>query len=358
MRRFIQGRNSMSELDSPAHRPFNIAVLAGGRSAEREVSLKSGSAVAAAIRAGGHTVFELDPAREDLSTIDWCRMPVGRAGEERTVSIDCVFIALHGSFGEDGQVQRLLEAQDVPYTGSNAEASALAFSKWAAKQRFLSHGVPTPAAVRISTTDPPGFAYSAASAIGYPLVVKPDKQGSSIGVTIVPSRAHLGAALSNCFRFDSSGLLEAAVLGEEWTVAVIDGEPLPPIRIGTSREFYDYTAKYAADDTQYQFENTSGPLIDSLSKLGQAACQAVGCDGIARVDLRLNADGNPSVLEVNTIPGMTDHSLVPKAAARVGMSMTALCERAIDSALMAHHARKNSRVLRGPASTHLQRRAG
>jgi D-alanine-D-alanine ligase len=349
----------MSELDSPAHRPFNIAVLAGGRSAEREVSLKSGAAVSAAIRAAGHTVFEIDPAREDVASIDWRRMPVGRSGDGQTASVDCVFIALHGAFGEDGQVQRILEDRDVPYTGAAAEASALAFSKWAAKQRFLSCGVPTPAAVRISSDDPPGFAFSAASAVGFPVVVKPDKQGSSIGVTIVPSRAQLGPALANCFRFDSGGLLEAAVLGDEWTVAVIDGEALPPIRIGTSRQFYDYTAKYAADDTLYGFEDDANPLIGSLKELGQAACRAVGCEGIARVDLRLDFEGKPHVLEVNTIPGMTDHSLVPKAAARIGLSMTALCERAIDSALRAHHARNNSRVLPGPAaSIPRRRRAG
>jgi D-alanine-D-alanine ligase len=348
----------MSESDSPARRPFNIAVLAGGRSAEREVSLKSGAAVAAAIRAAGHAVFEFDPAREDVSAIDWKRIPVRRRGDEQTAAIDCVFIALHGAFGEDGQVQKILESRDIPCTGSDSQASALAFSKWAAKQCFLRQGIATPAAVRLSTTDPPGFAYSAASAIGYPVVVKPDKQGSSIGVTIVPSRAHLGPALANCFRFDSSGLIEAAVLGDEWTVAVIDGEALPPIRIGTSREFYDYTAKYAAEDTRYQFDDAPASLIDSLKQLGLSACRAIGCDGIARVDLRLNSEGVPFVLEVNTIPGMTDHSLVPKAAARVGLSMTALCERAIDSAIKAHHARKNSRVRRGPASTHPQRRAG
>ena len=149
----------MSELDSPAHRPFNIAVLAGGRSAEREVSLKSGAAVAAAIRAAGHAVFEFDPAREDVASIDWKHVPL-RPGDEQTAAIDCVFIALHGAFGEDGQVQKILESRDVPYTGADSEASAVAFSKWAAKQRFLSHGIATPAAVRISTTDPPGFAFS------------------------------------------------------------------------------------------------------------------------------------------------------------------------------------------------------
>jgi len=322
-------------------------------------SLLTGSAaVAAALRAGGHCVFEFDPARDDVSTIDWRRLPVGRPADRRTVAIDCVFIALHGTFGEDGQVQAILDAHDIPYTGSDAEASAVAFSKWDAKQRFLIHGVPTPQAVRITATDSPGVADCAASAIGYPLVVKPDKQGSSIGVTIVPSAAHLEAALSNCFRFDSSGIIEAAVLGEEWTVAVIDGEALPPIRIGTSRQFYDYTAKYAADDTQYQFESDSHPLTGTLSGLGRAACQAVGAAGVARVDLRLDGEGNPHVLEVNTIPGMTDHSLVPKAAARAGMSMTNLCERAVVSAIRTHHAWKNSRVLRGPSSTHPHRRAG
>jgi len=348
----------MSELDSPPRPPFTLAVLAGGQSAEREVSLRSGAAVAAALRAGGHQVFEFDPVRDDLSAVDWRRFPIGRPSLGRTVAIDCVFIALHGAFGEDGQVQALLEAQGIPYTGSGAKASTLAFSKWEAKRRFLGCGVATPAAVRLSSSDPPGFSHAAADSIGYPLVVKPDRQGSSIGVTIVPSRAHLDAALSNCFRFDSVGLLEAAVTGDEWTVAVLDDQALPPIRIGTSRQFYDYTAKYSADDTQYQFEESATPLTSSLAELGKAACRAIGCSGIARVDIRLDASGNPFVLEVNTIPGMTDHSLVPKAADRVGLSMTALCEWAIQSALRNHHTRNNSRVLPGLESSLPHRRAG
>ncbi|QDT56598.1 D-alanine--D-alanine ligase Ddl [Caulifigura coniformis] len=348
----------MSELDSPPPRHMTLAVLAGGQSAEREVSLRSGAAVAAAFRAGGHQVFEFDPARDDLSVVDWHRFPVGRPSLGRTVTIDCVFIALHGAFGEDGQVQTLLESQGVPYTGSDSLASALAFSKWEAKRRFLDCGVATPNAVRISSSDPTGFAHSAADSIGYPLVVKPDRQGSSIGVTIVPSRAKLDEALSTCFRFDSVGLLEAAVPGDEWTVAVLDGEALPPIRIGTSRQFYDYTAKYSADDTRYQFEESATSLTNSLVELARSACRALGCSGIARVDIRLDAQGSPFVLEVNTIPGMTDHSLVPKAAERMGLSMTALCEWAIQSALHIHHTRNNSRVLPGLAASRPRRRAG
>jgi D-alanine-D-alanine ligase len=314
--------------------------------------------VTAALRAGGHRVIEFDPARDNLSAIDWKALPDGPPAAGRIVSVDAVFIALHGAFGEDGGVQKLLEDQQVPYTGSDSVASAIAFSKWAAKQEFVTAGVPTPTACRINAVDPPGFAYSAADTLGYPLVIKPDRQGSSIGVTIVPSREHLDRALNDCFRFDTSGLLETAVLGDEWTVAVIDDEALPPIRIGTSREFYDYTAKYDADDTQYVFDDAPSALTESLQKLGRAACRAIGTKGIARVDLRLNQAGQPFVLEVNTIPGFTDHSLVPKAAARLGISMTALCERAIASALEAHHARKNSRVLPGPLPTLPRRRAG
>ncbi len=348
----------MSELDSPSQFRWTIAVLAGGRSAERDVSLKSGAAVTDALRAGGHRVLQLDPARDDLHALDWRAVPAGRPTAGQSVAIDCVFIALHGAFGEDGELQRLLESRNVPYTGADSGASELAFSKWAAKQRFHNCGVPTPSAVRISANDPPGFAHSAAAAIGYPLVVKPDRQGSSIGVSIVPSRAHLDAALANCFRFDSIGLLEAAVSGDEWTVGLLDDEPLPPIRIGTSREFYDYTAKYAASDTSYQFDDAPPSLTRTLTELGRAACQAIGTAGIARVDIRLDDRGRPFVLEVNTIPGMTDHSLVPKAAARVGMSMTPLCERAIASALRVHHARHNCRVLPDPQPTLLHRRAG
>ena len=337
---------------------WTLAVLAGGRSAERDVSLRSGAAVTAALRAGGHRVIELDPARHDLVLIDWSTLPDGPPAANRSVAVDAVVIALHGAYGEDGEVQALLESKDIPYTGSDSTASALAFSKWSAKQCFLAAGVPTPAACRISSSDPPGFAYSAADAVGYPLVVKPDRQGSSIGVTIVPSRAHLDAALQNCFRFDTAGMLEAAVLGDEWTVAVVDGETLPPIRIGTTRQFYDYTAKYDADDTQYQFEGASPSLTTALAELAAAACRAIGAAGIARVDIRLDEAGRPFVLEVNTIPGMTDHSLVPKAAARLGWSMTALCERAVASALEIHHARKKSRVLPGPSSSRSHRKAG
>lgn len=348
----------MSEWNSQAKRPWTLALLAGGRSAERDVSLKSGAAVTAALRAGGHRVIEFDPAREDLAAIDWNRLQAGPVAAEQPFPADCVFIALHGAYGEDGEVQQLLEAQNIPYTGADSAASALAFSKWSTKKRLITRGIPTPTATRIRTTDPAGFAYSAADALGYPLVVKPDRQGSSIGITIVPSRAHLDAALESCFRFDSAGLLETAVLGDEWTVAVIDDETLPPIRIGTSRQFYDYTAKYTADDTQYQFEDAPSELTQSLSEMGRAACRAIGTAGIARVDIRLDHEGRPFVLEVNTIPGMTDHSLVPKAAARIGRSMTALCERAITSAIEVHHARQNWRVQPAPAPTLLHRRAG
>lgn len=348
----------MTDPISSRHPAWTVAVLAGGQSAEREVSLRSGVAVTAALRAGGHRVIELDPVRDDITSVNWRRVSIGTSSSERFVSVDAVFIALHGAFGEDGELQNLLENRNVPFTGADALASYLAFNKSAAKQRFIADGIATPTAALIRATDPAGFARSAAHSIGYPVVIKPDRQGSSIGVTIVPSPALLEAALAECFRFDSSGLIEAAVLGDEWTVAMIDDEPLPPIRIGTSRQFYDYTAKYAADDTQYAFDDASPSLIKRISALGRSACRAIGTRGLARVDIRLDLAGLPYVLEVNTIPGMTDHSLVPKAAARVGLSMTALCERAIQSALDVHHARNNSHVRPGPSPTLLHRRAG
>ncbi len=345
----------MSERQSAPRAPWTIAVLLGGTSAEREVSLKSGAMVSAALRAGGHHVLEIDSARENLAQLDWRNLqPV----PGRTLRADAVFIALHGTFGEDGQLQAVLEKQNIPYTGSDSAASACAFSKWAAKEVFRHRSIPTPPARRITITDHPGHLEALANEIGYPLVVKPDRQGSSIGVTIVGSPSELRAAFDCCFRFDREGLIEAAVLGEEWTVGILDDEALPPIRIGTSRSFYDYTAKYDADDTQYLFEGVSPSLTALLQELSLSACRAIGTRGIARVDLRLDQAGQPQVLEVNTIPGMTDHSLVPKAAARIGISMTSLCERALESAFASHYARHNACVPPGPWATPGRRRAG
>ncbi len=303
--------------------PLRIAVLAGGDSAERKISLQSGAACASALEAAGHSVVTVDPAIENLDRFDWSQ-------------IDVAFLALHGTFGEDGGVQQILERRGVVFTGSRAEASRLAFSKSAAKERFILERVPTPSSFVIHESDSLEEIAARADRLGYPLVVKPDAQGSSIGVTVVRASESLTDAVSQCFYFDAYGLLETAVAGEEWTLGVIDDQPLPLIRIGTNHSFFDYEAKYEDDATQYEFVDDLDPIIrDRLTETGLAACHALGTSGVARVDLILDESGQPTVLEVNTIPGMTDHSLVPKAAAWIGLSMTDLCNLIVARALAA-----------------------
>lgn len=318
----METQRNAARIDS-SHRPndqlLRVAVLSGGNSAERTVSLQSGLAVVQALRAAGHNVSQIDPARKELPRVDWSEF-------------DCVFIALHGSFGEDGQVQTILEEAGVPYTGSDARASRIAFSKSAAKHRLMESGVPTPESSLIHVNDDIANIREKAAAIGYPLVVKPDAQGSSLGVTIVDDPAHLDAAVNACFQLDEFGLIEAAVIGSEWTLGLLDDTPLPLIKIETDRGFYDYRAKYQDDATRflYEFEITAEEA-DTITTVGQQAAAAIGIRGVARVDIRVDENRKPWVLEINTIPGFTDHSLVPKAAARAGIEFVELCDRIVRS---------------------------
>lgn len=306
-----------------AHRlppaPLRIAVLAGGVSAEREVSLESGVNVAAALCDRGHLVTSIDPAEIPIQETDWNRF-------------DVAFLALHGTFGEDGQVQKLLEEAGIPYTGSDPLASRTAFSKSAAKERFAHAGVPTPAAVLVRQSDDAGQIFRAARRIGYPLVMKPDAQGSSLGVSLCDSPDDLPEAQSRAFHYGPVALLEAMIPGTEWTVAVLDDLVLPAIQIETHRGFFDYEAKYHDDATAYRFDSGSPKRIRCVQTVAIRAARAVGTSGIARVDIRVDDLGQPWVLEVNTIPGFTSHSLVPKAAAKAGIDFGELCERAVRSA--------------------------
>ena len=300
---------------------LRIAVLAGGTSRERNISLESGDAVSKSLSALGHIVSRIDPAHIDLHALDWS-------------SFDVAFLALHGTFGEDGHVQQILEDAGIPFTGSDSVASRLAFSKSAAKERFIQNSVPTPAYVLIHESDSAARIQQLANALGFPLAVKPDGQGSSLGVTIVRTPEELPQALARCFHFDPFGLLEVAIDGTEWTLGVLDGEPLPLIQIETGRGFFDYEAKYEDDDTRYLFEFAfPTSVIKAIENAGRRAYEALGCRGLARVDLRLDRFHEPWLLEVNTIPGMTSHSLVPKAASRMGLSLGAICERSIQNCL-------------------------
>lgn len=319
--------------------PLRVAVLAGGDSDEREISLKSGMAVEAALSHVGHRVLQLDPAIVELTGVDWSQF-------------DVAFIALHGRFGEDGQVQQILDAGKIPYTGSDAATSRLAFSKSAAKERFLQRGVPTPAYSLIHYTDDLDRVHRKAAGIGYPLVVKPDTQGSSLGISIVRDSGELSAALKLCFQFDGFGLLETMIEGTEWTVGLIDQQVLPSIKIETDRPFFDWQAKYDDDRTRYIFDsNTAVSVTDKIEQTGFNACLALGTRGLARVDLRLDEQLQPWVLEVNTVPGFTDHSLLPKAAAYSGIDFPTLCDRMVQSCRPgrppAPHIRQSSRSRRG-----------
>ena len=301
--------------------PLRIAVLAGGTSRERNISLESGDAVAKSLAERGHNVSQIDPAHSDLTLLDWS-------------SFDVAFLALHGTFGEDGHVQQILEEAGIPFTGSDSVASRLAFSKSAAKERFVQNGVPTAPYVLIHESDSAARIQLQAAALGFPLAVKPDGQGSSLGISIIRTPEELPQALARSFHFDPFGLLEAAIDGTEWTLGVLDGEPLPLIQIETGRGFFDYTAKYEDDDTQYLFDFAfPTSVIKSIENAGRRAYEALGCRGLARVDLRVDRFHEPWVLEVNTIPGMTGHSLVPKAASRLGLTLGAICEQSIHNCL-------------------------
>jgi D-alanine-D-alanine ligase len=311
-------------MDGILHSPLNplrVAVLSGGNSAERSISLKSGAAVTAALAARGHEVISIDPHETSLDTYDWS-------------SVDVAFLALHGTFGEDGGVQTILESHSVIFTSSDSLASKLAFSKSAAKERFTASGISTPQYALIHKDDLPKRADEQAAAVGYPLVVKPDCQGSSLGVVIVDDESDLADAVAQCFELDSFCLLERAIYGSEWTLGIIDDDPLPLIRIGTDRQFFDFEAKYNDDTTEYNFdESISDALRNSLTEIGIEACRTLGTKGVARVDIMVDKAGQPWVLEVNTIPGMTDHSLVPKAAANIGLDMGQFCEIVLERAI-------------------------
>jgi D-alanine-D-alanine ligase len=315
--------------------PWRIALLAGGDSDERVISLQSGSAVQAALASRGHVVVPIDPADVDLESLDWHQF-------------DIAFLALHGRFGEDGQVQVILDRLGIPYTGSDANASRLAFSKSAAKERLSQFGVPTPPYVLIHYADDAERIRRMVAQVDYPLVVKPDSQGSSLGVTIVRREEDLAAALTHCFHYDSFGIVEQFIAGTEWTVGILDDLVLPPIQIATSREFFDYHAKYEDDATEYHFETpTPRALLTQIKETSADACRALQTRGLARVDLRIDEHQQPWVLEINTIPGLTDHSLVPKAAAKVGIDFAEFCERTIVAAFSGRPPRPH--LLQNPA---------
>lgn len=299
-----------------APRGLAITVLSGGPSSEREVSLKSGRAVAAALESLGHHVTVCDIGPDNLKALD--------------IPADVVFIALHGAFGEDGRVQRLLEERGLCYTGSDAAASALAMDKVATKIRFIENQVPTPrfdvvAADRVDRV---------VETWSMPVVVKPIGEGSSIDIQIIRDSQKLRSELQRLTKAYGRCMIEQFINGVELTVGVLGDQALPPIEIRTKREFYNYEAKYFDNDTEYRFDvDLPLAVIAEVQALSVQAHKALGCRHFSRVDWLVDRETHqPYALEVNTIPGFTDHSLLPKAAGRVGLKFPQLCQRMLDLA--------------------------
>jgi len=292
-----------------------VAVLFGGRSAEREVSLKSGSAVLAALLRSGVDAHAFDPATQDLHTLldDGYR---------------CVFIALHGRYGEDGTVQGALELMGIPYTGSGVLASALAMDKWRTKLVWHAAGLPIPA-YELLTADSDFDAV--VSRLGLPLFVKPANEGSSVGISKVKHAGELRTAYEEAAKHDKLVIVEAFIGGGEYTAAILGGKALPIIKIEPANEFYDYEAKYLRDDTRYLCPCGLAPEQEAgMQQLAQQAFALIGGDGWGRVDFLMDETGNPYLLEINTSPGMTDHSLVPMAARQSGISFEQLVLRVLE----------------------------
>jgi D-alanine-D-alanine ligase len=293
---------------------LEITVMLGGPSAEREVSLRSGAAVAAALCSLGHEVYEVDPRDES-----WV-LPRGT---------DVVFLALHGTYGEDGTVQQRLEELGAVYTGCDAEASRIGFDKVLTKQRCVAAGVPT---ARFMVVDSPSVSWP----MGWdpPVVLKPVRQGSSVGLQFVERVADWSKALTEAMRYDAQVLVEERISGRECTVGILGDETLPLVEVRPKNGIYDYQTKYSIGTTDYfcpaPFDEATTAQIQAA---GLAAFKAIGGRDYSRVDVMVRPNGEPVVLEINTLPGMTETSLLPKAAAVAGISYAELCQRMVDLAL-------------------------
>jgi len=287
-----------------------IGVLMGGPSSEREVSLRSGAAVAKGLAEAGYDVTSVDIGRNGLT------VPEG---------IDAVFIALHGSFGEDGEIQRMLEEKKIPYTGSGPEASRRSFDKLLSKEIFIGAGLPTPEFAVVGK--------GAENPLPLPVVTKPVREGSSIGIHIVRRADEWPAALEDTLRYGEQALVEQYIPGRELTAGIVCDEVLPVIEIAPAEGYYDFHAKYQRHDTRYI---VPAEIPDEVSarcrKLAGEAYRALGCSGLSRVDFRMTSGGELFILENNSIPGFTEASLLPKAARAAGIPFPELCDRIMRAA--------------------------
>ncbi len=306
-----------------------VAVMLGGHSSEREVSLDTGSAVLAALQGRGVDAHAWDPAENSMSDFI-------------AAGFDRVWIALHGPGGEDGALQGLLQWLETPYTGSGVKASAIAMDKVRAKHLFRAAGIPTPDYAAVTSREE---ASVAAETLGFPLIIKPSGQGSSVGMAKIFERDELNEAVDEALQYDDTLLLETCITGDELTVAILQGQALPSIRIETPRVFYDYRAKYQSDRTDYICPGTPDDETEAAyAELAVAAFAELGCSGWGRVDFMTGSDGQPLVLEVNTVPGMTSHSLVPMAAKQQGIEFDELCWRILETSFRAGAAPQQAEV--------------
>ena len=332
---------------------MKIAVLMGGTSAERDVSLVSGAAVAEGLKSAGHTVISIDTARgykalkgDDIKhlkgintqppSIEELQKYAGELSIEAVKSpdvkdVDVVFIILHGGNGEDGTIQALLDLAGIPYTGSGVLASALAMNKYMAKKMFIANDIPTPdffILEKKQNAAPDVIDVKIKSRIGYPVIIKPVSQGSSVGLSLVNNKNEIDKAIKIGFQYDSQLLFEKYIPGREITVGILGDQVLPIAECIPESGFFDYEHKYTDGKTVYKCPVELPEEIEkALRSLGLKAFKALNCAGFARVDFRLDEDGQVYCLEVNTLPGMTTHSLVPKAAKAAGIDFPRLLER-------------------------------
>ena len=336
----------------------------GGTSAERDVSLASGLRVAAALRSLGHQVTAIDtvrgaltegderamtergvmrtlpPERDVLARMSAEALPATVRAIPSPADVDVVFLGLHGGQGEDGTIQALLDLTGVPYTGSGHLASALAMDKDLSKRLFREAGVPTPDWQMVHRADDPetrrthGFAVAAVAALGLPVIVKPSKQGSTVGLTLVKAADELAPAIAEAFRYDDEVMLERFVPGRELTVGILGDTALPVGEIIPKHEIYDYECKYTAGMAREVFPaDITGEQRSDIQELALRAFRALKLAGYARIDFRMTKEGTFYCLEANTLPGMTELSLIPQAAAAAGIGFSDLCDKIVSLAL-------------------------
>ena len=309
----------MSDRSRQPCRPWRVTVLRGGPSAEREVSLAGGGAVAAAIRALGHVVTEADITPDDLTALD--------------TPADIVFPVLHGQFGEDGQLQEILEQRGLAFVGSGSEASRIGIDKDATKRKWQTAGLPTAPWAVVTSGD-----WSPPDELEPPLVIKPLAEGSSIGLSVCDTVESLRRVLPQAIADFGRVMIERRLEGPELTVGVLGHDPLPVIQVRPAAGLYDYAAKYERNDTDYFLDpGLDRTTCQAVQQLAVNAFELLGCRDLARIDLILDRRAGPQLLEINTLPGFTDHSLLPKAAAHAGIPFSRLVEMLLEMAWRRHN---------------------